>query len=145
MLSCLAFEWKWDWRWPCFDRNLPSFLMLIMLFSCYLVAIHIRNAMRLLLKQGHPQSHFHSKARQLSTQLQKGLFLIVTSLQVMALHEAAAIGDSKTLEHLVQGGEESPDGEDWDWGKRTPLQYIRGSCSRCTKNHLQWSWTQSHP
>ena len=27
VLSCLAFEWKWDWRWPCFDRNLTAFLM----------------------------------------------------------------------------------------------------------------------
>ena len=34
LLSCLAFEWKWGWRWPCFDRNLPAFLMLMMLFSC---------------------------------------------------------------------------------------------------------------
>ena len=25
LLSCLAFEWKWGWRWPCFDRNLPTF------------------------------------------------------------------------------------------------------------------------
>ena len=33
LLSCLAFEWKWGWRWPCFDRDLPAFLML-MLFSC---------------------------------------------------------------------------------------------------------------
>ena len=38
-----------------------------------------------------------------------------------ALHEAAAIGDSETLEYLLRGGEENPDGEDWDWGKRTPL------------------------
>ena len=34
LLSCLAFEWKWGWRWPCFDRNLLDFLMLMMLFSC---------------------------------------------------------------------------------------------------------------
>ena len=27
MLSCLAFEWKWGWRWPCFDRNLTAFHM----------------------------------------------------------------------------------------------------------------------
>ena len=27
VLSCLAFEWKWGWRWPCFDRNLTAFLM----------------------------------------------------------------------------------------------------------------------
>ena len=32
-----------------------------------------------------------------------------------ALHEAAAIGDSKTLEHLLREGEENSDGEDWDW------------------------------
>ena len=34
VLSCLAIEWKWDWSWPCFDRNLTAFLMLMMLFSC---------------------------------------------------------------------------------------------------------------
>ena len=38
-----------------------------------------------------------------------------------ALLEAAAIGDSESLEHLLRRGEENPDGEDWDWGKRTPL------------------------
>ena len=38
-----------------------------------------------------------------------------------ALHEAAAIGDSESLGHLLRRGEENPDGEDWDWGKRTPL------------------------
>ena len=38
-----------------------------------------------------------------------------------ALHEAAAIGNCKTLVYLLRGGEENPDGEDWDWGKRTPL------------------------
>ena len=27
VLSCLAFEWKWGLRWPCFDRNLTAFLM----------------------------------------------------------------------------------------------------------------------
>ena len=34
VLSCLAIEWKWDWSWPCFDRNLPTFLMLMLQFSC---------------------------------------------------------------------------------------------------------------
>ena len=34
LLSCLAFEWKWGWRWTCCDRNLPAFLMLMKLFSC---------------------------------------------------------------------------------------------------------------
>ena len=23
----LAFEWKWGWKWPCYDRNLTSFVM----------------------------------------------------------------------------------------------------------------------
>ena len=45
----------------------------------------------------------------------------MTSIHVTALHEAAAIGGSKTLEHLVSGGEGNVDGEDRDWGKRTPL------------------------
>ena len=40
---------------------------------------------------------------------------------MMASHETAAIGDYKTLERLLRGGEENPDGEDWHWGKRTPL------------------------
>ncbi|KAK2551910.1 hypothetical protein P5673_027157 [Acropora cervicornis] len=34
----------------------------------------------------------------------------------MASHETAAIGDYKTLERLLRGGEENPDGEDWYWG-----------------------------
>lgn len=38
-----------------------------------------------------------------------------------ALHEAAAIGDTQTCEYLLLSGESDPDGEDWDWGKRTPL------------------------
>ena len=32
--SCVSFEWKWGWWWPCFDRNLPAFLMLMILLSC---------------------------------------------------------------------------------------------------------------
>ena len=38
-----------------------------------------------------------------------------------ALHEAAAIGDTQACEYLLLSGESDPDGEDWDWGKRTPL------------------------
>ena len=30
-LSTLASEWKWGWYWPCFDTNLFSFVMKIML------------------------------------------------------------------------------------------------------------------
>lgn len=45
---------------------------------------------------------------------------IVTS-HMTALHEAAAIGDPQALEYLLLSGEENPDCEDWDWGKRTPL------------------------
>ena len=41
--------------------------------------------------------------------------------RMTALHEAAAIGDPQALEYLLLSGEENPDGEDWDWGKRTPL------------------------
>ena len=29
VLSYLAFEWKWGWRWPFYDRNLTAFGMLI--------------------------------------------------------------------------------------------------------------------
>ena len=41
LLSCLAFEWKRGWRWPYFDRNLPAFLVIMMLFSRLLVAIYM--------------------------------------------------------------------------------------------------------
>ena len=41
--------------------------------------------------------------------------------QMTALHEAAAIGDTQACEYLLLSGESDPDGEDWDWGKRTPL------------------------
>ena len=34
VLSCLAFEWKRGWSWPCFDRDLPTFLMSMFLPSC---------------------------------------------------------------------------------------------------------------
>ena len=44
-----------------------------------------------------------------------------------ALHEAAAIGDAQALEYLLLSGEENPDGEDWDWGKRTPLHVAAGA------------------
>lgn len=37
------------------------------------------------------------------------------------LHEAAAVGDAQAVEYLLLSGESDPDGEDWDWGKRTPL------------------------
>ena len=59
VLSCLAFVWKWGWCWPCYDRNLPAILMLMMLFVF----------VRFLSKQGQHQPHFHSRARQLSTKL----------------------------------------------------------------------------
>jgi len=38
-----------------------------------------------------------------------------------ALHEAAATGDAQACEYLLLSDESDPDGEDWDWGKRTPL------------------------
>ena len=33
VLSCLVFEWNWGWCCRCFDRNLPAFLMFMMLLS----------------------------------------------------------------------------------------------------------------
>ena len=39
---------------------------------------------------------------------------------MMASHETAAIGDYKTLKRLLRGGEENPDGEDWQ-GEREHL------------------------
>ncbi|XP_015772131.1 PREDICTED: neurogenic locus notch homolog protein 3-like [Acropora digitifera] len=47
-----------------------------------------------------------------------------------ALHETAAIGDSKTLEHLLR------DGENRDWGKRTPL-YVAAAAGGMQKIDLQ--------
>ena len=51
------------------------FLILMMLFSCQLVGIYIGKAVRFQSKQGQVQPRFHSKARQLSTQLLNGLFV----------------------------------------------------------------------
>ena len=63
LLSCLAFEGKWGWCWPCFNRNFPGFLMLMMLFSCKLLGIYKRKKVRCLSKQGQHQPHFHSKGQ----------------------------------------------------------------------------------
>ena len=49
-----------------------------------------------------------------------GSVVKVTS-RMTALHEAAAVGDTQACEYLLLSGESDPDGEDWDWGKRTPL------------------------
>lgn len=49
-----------------------------------------------------------------------GSVVTVTS-HMTALHEAAAIGDVQACEYLLLSGESDPDGEDWDWGKRTAL------------------------
>ena len=48
-----------------------------------------------------------------------------------ALHEAAAIGDTQACEYLLLSGESDPDGEDWDWGKRTPL-HVAAAAGRKT-------------
>jgi len=58
VLSCLAFEWRWGWCWACFDVNLLGFLMLMTLFSCWLVGIYTRKVVRFLSKQGQHQLHF---------------------------------------------------------------------------------------
>ena len=42
VLSFLAFEWKWGWRWPRFDRNLLALLILMMQFWCWLTGIYIQ-------------------------------------------------------------------------------------------------------
>ena len=39
-----------------------------------IVGIYIRKRVRFLSKQGQHQPHFYSKARQLTTQLQNGIF-----------------------------------------------------------------------
>ena len=54
-----------------FTFNLHAFIMLMVLFSCQLAGVYIRKAVKFLLKQGHLQPHFHSRARQPSTQLQR--------------------------------------------------------------------------
>ena len=59
-----------SWQPPLSWWKPPSFLMLVMLFSCLLIwIIYIWKAVRYLSKQGQPQPHFHSKARQLSPEL----------------------------------------------------------------------------
>ena len=50
-------------------ENLLGFLMLMMLFSSKLIGIYLSKAVRSPSKRGQHQPHFHSKARQLSTQL----------------------------------------------------------------------------
>ena len=59
--SCLLYLpglWKWGWRWPCLDRNLPASLVVTMLFSRLIVAIYIKAVtVRFLSKQGHLQPH----------------------------------------------------------------------------------------
>ena len=80
VLSCLAFEWRWGWCWACFDVNLFAFLMLMTLFSCWLVGIYPRKVVRFLSKQGQHHPQFHSNARQLSTKLQNGSFEYLTGL-----------------------------------------------------------------
>ncbi|XP_044164283.1 ankyrin repeat domain-containing protein 66-like [Acropora millepora] len=72
-----------------------------------------------------------------------------------ALHEAAAIGDSESVEHLLRRGEEDPDGEDWDWGKRTPLHVAAAAgheiCVKILLEHgadgemrMTGGWTPAH-
>ena len=34
VLSYLALKWKWGWCWPCYDTDLPPFIMLMMFLSC---------------------------------------------------------------------------------------------------------------
>ena len=58
---------------PCFESKLPAFRKIPMLFSCYLVGIYKTKAVRFLSKQDQHHPQFHSKARQLSTQLQNDL------------------------------------------------------------------------
>ena len=67
VLGCLAFEWKWGWRWTCLHRNLPAFLMLMSLFSCQLVEIDIRKAVRFLSKQGQLSLSFKGQATKHTT------------------------------------------------------------------------------
>ena len=65
VLGCLAFEWKWGRRWPCFDRNFTAFLMLIAPNWHKNNIINIRREGRFLSKQGHLLPRFLSMDRQL--------------------------------------------------------------------------------
>lgn len=72
-----------------------------------------------------------------------------------ALHEAAANGDYQALEYLLISGAENPDGEDWDWGKRTPL-HVAATAGHVTcveklleygadgEMHMAGGWTPAH-
>ena len=49
------------------------------------------------------------------------IYLVNVTSRMTALHEAAATGDAQACEYILLSDESDPDGEDWDWGKRTPL------------------------
>ena len=55
--------------------------------------------------------------------------VVIATSRMTALHEAAAIGDAQACEYLLLSGESDPDGEDWDWGKRTAL-HVAASAGR---------------
>lgn len=71
------------------------------------------------------------------------------------IHEAAAVGDAQTVEYLLLSGESDADGEDWDWGKRTPLHVAAAAGHlRCVEKLLEHGadgemrmaggWTPAH-
>lgn len=72
-----------------------------------------------------------------------------------ALHEAAATGDAQACEYILLSDESDPDGEDWDWGKRTPLHVAAaGGHVACVEKLLEHGadgemrmaggWTPAH-
>lgn len=68
--------------------------------------------------------------------------MVVVTSRMTALHEAAAIGDAQACEYLLLGGETDPDGEDWDWGKRTAL-HVAAAAGRTEINILDCLYSQS--
>ena len=57
VLSCLAYEYKRGWRWPCFDTDL---------FALSVKTTWFTQQNQWVLKQGHLQPYCYSKARSLN-------------------------------------------------------------------------------
>ena len=66
VLSYLAYECTWGWKWPCCYTNLSAFLIWMPHQNNL---IYTTKAVNSLSKQGHLQPHWHSKVRSLNRQL----------------------------------------------------------------------------
>ena len=92
----------------------------MILFSCCLVGIYLRKALRFLSKQGHLQPHFHSKPQQPNTQLKRKeeLFLQINGKTLNSHNKLVTIFLALT--------------QPW-WNHSFPLKYIDKSLPR--SNH----------